>query len=215
MSRSEASGGMKVVVAVIGLGVAWFALTWPYYVFGGWLETAYLCWLVYMAAMSAWYRHGRSRVPARPARPAVVVSQMAPRPAPVAIVPAPAFDDLSSAPVWAPTPQVRAYAAPARPEAPAASPARGRGQQAALGVRLADLPPHGIGRVLLDRLAEAGIRTYADYAGHRIDRSGTRPTVYLVRSDGVAIQVAGIGPDKALTLDTWHAAVRQGQLQHR
>nr|WP_221382000.1 hypothetical protein [Actinoplanes polyasparticus] len=63
--------------------------------------------------------------------------------------------------------------------------------------------------MLIERLAAAGFHTYADYTGHRIHRQGTRDTVRLIRSDGSAVQVAGIGPDKAIALDVWLSSIRQ------
>lgn len=213
MGRSKASGDGGFVVLAILLGVGWLALTWPYYVFGWFLEITYLLWLTYMAAMLGWYRHGRkpaaSWAPAflrHPGRSRGVIAPTRAHPALSRTQLAPSYQTpTSSYPVPNAVPG-RRVSAPQLPP-PSAAGTTAWQQHPGMAIRLADRPPHGIGPILLDRLAAAGIRTCADYAGHRIDRSGARATVYLVRSDGTAVQVQGIGPDKAIALDAWRAVL--------
>ena len=216
MSRAKASDNGTLIAVVIVIVVGWLVLSWPYYV-GGWLlEIAYLFWLTYMAAMYLWWRHGRAPAGSRGSgrRRAAVTARPLYEPQRslrTAAQPARALSYAAPAPPHPTTAAVPRRPASGAPPPYSAADAASPQQRSYAAMRFADMPPHGIGPVLLERLAAAGFQSYADYAGHRIDRSGTRPTVYLLRSDGMAIQVPGIGPDKAMALDAWCAVARQGR----
>ncbi|MFJ7101281.1 protein kinase family protein [Streptomyces albogriseolus] len=66
------------------------------------------------------------------------------------------------------------------------------------------LPP-GIGPTLAARLADAGIRTAADFTGYRsvLNTSFTSTGAELVLSNGRVIAVHGIGEARAIALEVW------------
>ncbi|MBH1938835.1 hypothetical protein I5Q34_32025 [Streptomyces sp. AV19] len=83
--------------------------------------------------------------------------------------------------------------------------------QAELGkarIAMARLP--GIGEKLKDGLALYGIRTAADFTGIRLtstSRHGyTNVTALIVKPNGTAVNIKGIGDAKARTLDAWRDA---------
>ncbi|UQI47414.1 hypothetical protein M1P56_25250 [Streptomyces sp. HU2014] len=79
-----------------------------------------------------------------------------------------------------------------------------------LGRRLiAQNPPHGIGPTLAGRLAAAGIRTAADFQGHRSVQNASYNSTgaVLVLNNGRHVAVHGIGEAKAIALDDWRRSL--------
>lgn len=70
------------------------------------------------------------------------------------------------------------------------------------------LPP-GIGPTLATRLADAGIRTAADFTGYRsvLNTNFNSTGAELVLSNGRAVAVHGIGETRAIALDGWRKSL--------
>ncbi|WP_244809081.1 hypothetical protein [Streptomyces sp. So13.3] len=70
---------------------------------------------------------------------------------------------------------------------------------------IAQSPPHGIGKTLAARLADAGIRTAADFTGYRAVQNSSYASVgaELRLRSGRFVNIPGIGEAKAIALDIW------------
>jgi hypothetical protein len=71
--------------------------------------------------------------------------------------------------------------------------------------------PSRIEAMSLRHLAESGIRTAADFVGVQVDYLSVRRTTYVVRRDGMPLQIPGIGADRALGLSAWRQWIDAGR----